>query len=100
MSTPHHITGLNSQQVQQSRKQHGPNVLTPPPRKSLLVQFIATFNDPLIKILLVALLLSIGISVYELLCLHQPADVLLEPLGIFLAIMLATVVGFLPAATL
>ena len=95
MSTPHHITGLNSQQVQQSRKQHGPNVLTPPPRKSLLVQFIATFNDPLIKILLVALLLSIGISVYELLCLHQPADVLLEPLGIFLAIMLATVVGFL-----
>ena len=95
MSTPHHITGLNSQQVQQSRKQHGPNVLTPPPRKSLLVQFIATFNDPLIKILLVALLLSIGISVYELLCLHQSADVLLEPLGIFLAIMLATVVGFL-----
>ncbi len=95
MSTQQHITGLNSEQVLASRRKHGENVLTPPPRKSLLVQFLETFDDPLIKILLVALLLSVGISLYELFFLHKSADVLLEPLGIFLAIMLATLVGFL-----
>lgn len=79
----------------ESRKKHGTNELTPPPRKSLLKQFLKTFDDPLIKILLVALLLSVGIAFYEYFGLHKSADCLLEPLGIFLAIVLATLVGFL-----
>ena len=87
--------GLTEQQVQESRRLHGDNVLTPPPRKSLWVQFLEKFDDPLIKILLVALLLSVGISLYELFWLGEGLEVLLEPLGIVIALVLATLVGFL-----
>ena len=89
------ITGLTAAQVEQSRREHGTNVLTPPKRKPLLKQFLECFDDPLIKILLVALLLSVGIAAYEYFGLQRGADVLLEPLGIFIAITLATLVGFL-----
>ena len=87
--------GLTEQQVLESRRLHGDNVLTPPARKSLWAQFLEKFDDPLIKILLVALVLSVGISIYELIHLHQGWEVLLEPLGIFIAVVLATLVGFL-----
>lgn len=87
--------GLTQEQVLESRHKHGDNVLTPPPRKSLWKQFLEKFDDPLIKILLVALLLSVGISLYELLHLGLGAEVLLEPLGIVIAVVLATLVGFL-----
>jgi len=87
--------GLTEQQVLESRRRHGDNVLTPPPRKSLWAQFVEKFDDPLIKILLVALALSVGISSYELLHLDQGWEVLLEPLGIVIAVVLATLVGFL-----
>ena len=87
--------GLTEQQVLDSRRRHGDNVLTPPPRKSLWAQFVEKFDDPLIKILLVALALSVGISSYELLHLDQGWEVLLEPLGIVIAVVLATLVGFL-----
>ena len=60
-----HPTGLTDDQVKESRRLHGENLLTPPPRPSLWRKFIGYFADPLIRILLVALLLSIGISVYE-----------------------------------
>ena len=90
------LYGLNAQQVEESRQRHGANVLTPPARRSLWSQFIDKFNDPLIKILLVALLLSVGISIYEYTTAIKPAgEVLFEPLGIFIAIVLATLVGFL-----
>lgn len=89
------LIGLTEQQVLESRRLHGDNVLTPPPRKSLWRQFLEKFDDPLIKILLVALALSVGISLYELLHLHQGAEVLFEPLGIVIAVILATLVGFL-----
>ena len=89
------LIGLTEQQVLESRRLHGDNVLTPPPRKSLWRQFLEKFDDPLIKILLVALALSVGISLYELLHLHQGAEVLFEPLGIIIAVILATLVGFL-----
>lgn len=95
MSQKTHLQGLSQAQVLESRLKNGVNKLTPPPRKSLFRQFLETFNDPFIKILLVALLLSAGIAIYEFFGLHQSADCLLEPLGIFLAIVLATLVGFL-----
>lgn len=89
------LIGLTEQQVLESRRRYGDNVLTPPPRKSLWRQFLEKFEDPLIKILLVALALSVGISLYELLHLHQGLEVLFEPLGIVIAVILATLVGFL-----
>ena len=89
------LRGLTAAEVETSRKTHGANLLTPPEKASLWSQFVEKFNDPLIKILLVALVLSIGISCYEVMALGEPATVFLEPLGIFIAITLATLVGFL-----
>lgn len=90
-----HITGLTTEQVLESRMRHGSNVLTPPAREPLWRQFLKKFNDPLIKILLVALILSVALSLYEYFGLHKEATVLFEPIGIFVAIVLATLVGFL-----
>lgn len=87
--------GLSGEQVIASRREHGTNVLTPPTRVPLWKQFLHKFDDPLIKILLVALALSVGLAVYEFFRLHQGVEVLFEPLGIFIAIVLATLVGFL-----
>lgn len=87
--------GLTDAQVQESRRLHGENVLTPPKRKSVLSLLLEKFNDPLIRILLVALALSVGISCYEIFALGSGISVLLEPTGIFMAIMLATIVGFI-----
>lgn len=87
--------GLSSQQVVQSRERHGANVLTPPKRRSLWVQFVEKFNDPLIKILLLALLLSVSIAAYEFFKMDDGWGVFLEPTGILIAIVLATLVGFL-----
>lgn len=91
------ITGLTWQQVEDSRARHGTNVLTPPRRRPVWLQFLDKFKDPLIQILLVALLLSVGISIYEYFYIEGIvlAKVFLEPLGIFLAILLATLIGFL-----
>lgn len=90
-----HIKGLTDEQVRNSREANGANVLTPPARKPLWKQFLEKFNDPLIKILLFALVLSVGLSIYEFFGLHLGVTILFEPLGIFIAIVLATLVGFL-----
>ncbi len=87
-------TGLTSAQVEQSRSQHGCNILTPPKRRPLLLQLLDHFRDPLIIILLVAGVLSIGISCYEYWGLGKSAETFFEPVGIFVAIFLATVIGF------
>ena len=89
------LKGLTAAQVEASRRENGANVLTPPEKASLWSQFVEKFNDPLIKILLVALVLSIVISFYEVMSLGESVAVFLEPLGIFIAITLATLVGFL-----
>lgn len=95
MSTDNRIiTGLSQSQVEESRRKHGINILTPPPKPSLWAQFIKHFDDPLIKILLVALLFSIGIAIYEYTLPGHGFNVFLEPLGILVAIILATVIGF------
>ena len=86
--------GLSDDQVARSRAEHGANVLTPPAKESLLMRFLGKFADPLVIILLVAGVLSVGISCYEYWGLGQGAGVFFEPLGIFIAIILATGMAF------
>lgn len=90
--TPHH--GLTSPEVLQSRAKYGANVLTPPEKEPLWKQFLEKFSDPLIIILMVAGALSIGISCYEYFGLDSDASVFFEPIGIFVAILLATGLAF------
>ena len=86
--------GLKAEQVEKSRAMHGFNILTPPKKESVWHQFLCKFGDPIIQILLIALVLSVGVAVYQYVTTDQGISVLFEPLGIFVAIMLATVVGF------
>ena len=86
--------GLTNEQVEESRKKHGSNILTPPEKESLWHQFIEKFKDPIIRILLIALALSVGVSLYEFFAHDEGMSVLFEPIGIFVAIMLATCIGF------
>ncbi len=90
----HHHTGLSDAEVLKSRLEHGENVLTPPAKDPLWLEFLRKFKDPLIIILLVAGVLSIGISLYEYYGLGQGLQVFFEPVGIFVAILLATGLGF------
>ena len=94
METKHHFTGLSAQEVEASRKEHGENVLTPPAKEPLWLQFLDKFKDPLIIILIIAGLLSIGIAFYEHIGLGHGAAVFFEPGGIFVAILLATGLSF------
>jgi Ca2+-transporting ATPase len=55
----HHLTGLNAQQVEESRLKYGSNILTPAKKESLWITFLKKFSDPLIIILLIAGVLSI-----------------------------------------
>lgn len=94
MKQKHHYTGLTDAQVLESRKKNGANVLTPPEKEPLWKQFLEKFGDPLIIILMIAGALSIGISCYEFFGLGQDAAVFFEPVGIFVAILLATGLAF------
>ena len=94
MKERHHYTGLTDAQVLESRKKHGSNILTPPKKAPLWRQFLEKFADPLIIILLIAGGLSIGISCYEYFRLGEGAEVFFEPVGIFVAILLATGLAF------
>ena len=85
METKHHL-GLNDVEVEESRKKHGENILTPPPRTSLWILFLEKFKDPIIQILLIAAALSLVISI-----MHNEYA---ETIGILVAIFLATGVGF------
>ena len=78
--------GLNEEQVAESRRQHGRNVLTPPKRTPLWKLYLDKFRDPIIQILLVAAAVSLIFSIIN--------GEYMETLGIFLAIFLATTIGF------
>lgn len=93
--TKQKYTGLSDAEVIESRKKYGENVLTPPERESVWKRFLEKFKDPLIVILLVAGAMSIGISFYEYLGLDESAEVFFEPVGIFVAILLATGLAFI-----
>ena len=88
-------TGLTDEQVLCNRQRYGINLLTPPEREPLWKKLLVKFTDPLIVILLIAGILSIGISFYEYFALHQEASVFFEPVGIFIAILLATGLAFI-----
>lgn len=95
MEQKHQYQGLTKQEVEENRRLHGENILTPPEKASLWSQFLEKFNDPIIKILLVAWLLSMIIAGVH--CWGPEAEgftAFLEPIGIFFAIMLASCVGF------
>lgn len=87
--------GLTDAEVNESRKKHGWNILTPPKKVSLWKQFLEKFEEPIIRILLMAWVLSMIISSVH--C-WGPEDAgfsaFLEPLGIFFAIMLSITIGF------
>ena len=87
--------GLSHDEVLASRLKHGENVLTPPPKTPWWRKFAEKFRDPLIVVLLVAGLLSIGISIYEFTGLDKGGEAFLEPTGIFVAIILATGLAFI-----
>lgn len=89
------MIGLTSSQVEENRLKYGWNVLTPPKKTPLWKQFLSKFKDPLIIVLLIAGVLSIGISCYEYWSLGQGAGVFFEPVGIFIAILLATGLAFI-----
>lgn len=86
--------GLNDSQVLESRKLHGENILTPPEKESLWKKFFGKFKDPLIIILLIAGGLSMLISFYEFFASNESFRVFFEPLGIFVAILLAVGLAF------
>lgn len=78
--------GLTDEQVKQSREQYGRNVLTPPHRTSLWKLYLDKYRDPIIQILLVAAFVSLILAFIE----HN----FMETIGIFVAVFLATTVGF------
>ena len=95
MTTKQHYFGLTNAQIEESRKIHGVNVLTPPKKESLFKRYLEKFRNSLIIILLIAGLLSVGISIYEFTALNLGFKVFFEPIGIFIAILLATGLAFI-----
>jgi Ca2+-transporting ATPase len=95
MSQHHIYKGLSDAEVLESRRKNGANVLTPPDKDPWWKEFLDKFTDPLIIILLVAGVLSVGISFYEYFGLGQDWKVFFEPIGIFVAILLATGLAFI-----
>ena len=94
--TEEKIQGLTLHQVEENRRKYGENILTPPARESLWKKFLEKFEDPIIRILLIAWALSMVIS-----CVHcwgpeqAGFSAFLEPIGIFFAIVLASGIGFI-----
>lgn len=82
----HSLAGLSDEQVVASRARHGENVLTPPKKTSLWTLYLDKYNDPIIRILLVAAAISLVFAFIE--------QDFVETIGIFLAIVFATTVGF------
>lgn len=89
-----HYEGLNDAQVAESRTRYGANIITQQMRVSPWRLFFGKFGDPLIVILLIIGIFAIGVSAYEYWGLHEDFHVFFEPIGIFIAILLATGLAF------
>lgn len=79
-------TGLNSAEIEKSRAEHGANILTPPAKTPLWKLYLEKYEDPMIRILLAAAVISLILAFVQ--------NNFLETLGIFIAIFFATTVGF------
>lgn len=86
MTTTERKYGLTAEEVARSRQEHGENVLTPPKRTSMGLLYLEKYQDPMVRILLVAALVSLGLSFVK--------NDFMETIGIIAAIILATTVGF------
>ena len=78
--------GLSAEEVARSRQEHGQNVLTPPHRRSLWRLYLEKYEDPIVRILLLAAAISLGLA-----CVNGE---FVETIGIILAVFFATTVGF------
>ena len=87
MNDKHFAKGLTTAQAAASAKQHGTNALTKKPRDSFWKRYAASFGDPIIRILLIAL----GVN---LLLLIRDAN-WYESAGIAVAVLLATLIATL-----
>jgi len=94
MADKHHYKGLTDAQVLESRKKYGENSLSSVEGEPLWKQFLEKFTDPIIIILLVALVFSFGVSTYEFTVHNMGIHAFLEPVGILFAVLLATGVAF------
>ena len=94
MADKHHYKGLTDAQVLESREKYGENSLSSVEGEPLWKQFLEKFTDPIIIILLVALVFSFGVSTYEYMVHNEGFDAFLEPIGILFAVLLATGVAF------
>lgn len=89
-----HYQGLSPNQVEESRKKYGTNEFSQVEKEPLWRQFLEKFQDPIIVILLVALVASFGVSIYEYIAHDKGINAFFEPIGILFAILLATSVAF------
>lgn len=87
--------GLTDAQVEESRQKYGSNILTSAEKVPVWKRFLEKFKDPIILILLVAGLASVAIALYEYFSLGHGSKVFFEPVGIFIAIFLATGLAFI-----
>ena len=92
MEQKKHLTGLTDAQVLESRQKYGSNILTPPKKEPLWKLFLEKFQDPIVRILIIAAFLSLGIAIFEHLSTGEKHYA--ETVGIFCAIFLATGVAF------
>lgn len=96
MSKPKTFNGLTAAEAEASRAKYGENVLTPPAKESLWKKFLEKFEDPIIRILIAAWVLSMIISAVHCWGPEQKGfEAFLEPIGIFFAILLASTIGFI-----
>lgn len=89
-----HYQGLSQKEVEESRRKFGSNQFSQIEKEPLWKQFLEKFKDPIIIILLVALLASFGVSIYEFTTHDKGLNAFFEPVGILFAILLATSVAF------
>lgn len=73
----------------------GKNIIPPPEREPLWRAYLAKFKDPIIIVLIIVFLFSVGVSLYEIFVVGKGLSLLLEPCGVLLALLLATGVGFI-----
>ncbi|MDO4559233.1 MAG: cation-transporting P-type ATPase, partial [Planctomycetia bacterium] len=86
--------GLNTDQVSQLRGRYGPNTLTPPRRDPWWKLFLEKFSDPTIRILLAAAVISVAMTAVERWLLRNPHAGFVDSMGILMAVLLATLVGY------